>query len=168
MEMAPKVLRFFARRTDPQRAFDLMAETFAKAFEKRREFRGASHEQAAAWLWAIARNELAGFMRSRVVEMDALSRLELERPHPSDDELREVEWLTAVEEAQDHLDRALSDLPADQREVVRMRFVETLSYEEIADRLGVSQDVARARASRGLRALRHNEAVDQAARALEG
>jgi RNA polymerase sigma-70 factor (ECF subfamily) len=99
--------------------------------------------------------------------MSALSRLELERPSPNEDELREVEWLTAVEEAQDHLGRALADLPADQREAVHMRFVETLSYEEIAGRLGVSQDVVRARASRGLRALRENEAVDRAAKALE-
>lgn len=167
-EMAPKVLRYFARRTDDaQRAFDLTAETFAKAFENRRAFRGASQEQAAAWVWAIARNELAAFRRSRVVEMNALSRLELERPHPSDEELREVERLTAMEEAQDHLGRALEELPVDQREAVRLRFVEALSYEEIARRLCISQDLARARTSRGLRALRGNEAVDRAARALE-
>jgi RNA polymerase sigma factor (sigma-70 family) len=167
-ELAPKVLRYFARRTnDGQRAFDLTAETFAKAFEKRHEFRGANHDQAAAWLWAIARNELATFMRARVVEMSALSRLELERPQPGDDELLEVERLVAVEEAQDHIGRALSTLPPDQREVVRMRFVDALSYEEIAASLGVSQDVVRARASRALRTLRRNEAVDRAVRALE-
>ncbi len=78
---SPAILRFFARETrDPQRAFDLAAETFAKAFEKRHDFRGVSDDQAAAWLWAIARSELALYWRSRTVEFSAIGRLELERP----------------------------------------------------------------------------------------
>jgi Sigma-70 region 2 len=41
-QMSPQVLRFFVRRTgDPHRAVDLTAETFARAFEHRSEFRGA-------------------------------------------------------------------------------------------------------------------------------
>ena len=72
--MAPAVLRFFARRTrDSERAFDLTAETFAKAFEKRRDFRGHTDEQAAAWLWSIARNELARYSRTRKVELAAVA-----------------------------------------------------------------------------------------------
>src|SRR5271154_5533921 len=92
--MAPAVLRFFARRTrDSERAFDLTAETFAKAFEKRQDFRGSSDEEAAAWLWSIARNELARHGRTRTVELAALQRLGLERPNPTDVELRQVEEL---------------------------------------------------------------------------
>lgn len=166
--ISPSVLRYFANQTrDPHAAFDLTAETFAKAFEKRRDFRGTTNEQAAAWLWAIARTELARFRRSRSVEFAALTRLKLERPGPSEAELREVERLTTTEDARLHLARALGALPEEQREVIRLRFLDFLGYEEIAARLGVSTDVARARTSRALKTLRSNEDVHKAVHALE-
>jgi RNA polymerase sigma factor (sigma-70 family) len=167
-EMAPSVLQFFAKNVaDPQRAVDLMAETFAKAFEKRQSFRGETDLEAAAWLWAIARNELVSFLRTRRVELVAMSRLQLERPSPSDEELSEIEALTAVTQAQACVEQALGTLPADQRDVIRMRFAEHLGYSEIAERLGVSNDVVRARYSRALRTLRTNEQVHEALQALE-
>jgi len=166
--MAPAVLRFFAMRTrDSERAFDLTAETFAKAFEKRQDFRGTSDEEAAAWLWSIARNELARYHRTRTVELAALQRLGLERPAPSDGELRKVEELTAAEDVRDHLGLALAVLPSDQREVIRLRFVDELSYAEIAQTLDVSNDVVRARLSRGLRTLKASEHLQAAVRVLE-
>ena len=49
MGISPRMLRYFAGQTrDPQAAFDLTAEAFAKAYEKRRDFRGTGHDQAAA------------------------------------------------------------------------------------------------------------------------
>jgi RNA polymerase sigma-70 factor (ECF subfamily) len=167
-EAYPSVLKYFAGQTrDPHRALDLTAETFAKAFEKRRDFRGASDQQATAWLWAIARTELARFKRSCTIELAALGRLGLERPAPSDQELREVERLTAVEDLRDRLDQALALLPPDQREVIRMRFADHLGYAEIAERLGVSTEVVRTRTSRALRTLRASDHLQDAVQALE-
>jgi RNA polymerase sigma-70 factor (ECF subfamily) len=48
---------------------------------------------------------------------------------------------------------ALADLGAEQREAVRLRAVDELGYPAIARRLGISEQAARARVSRGLRAL---------------
>lgn len=153
-QLSPQVLRFFARKTrDPHRAFDLTAETFAKAFEHRQGFRGATDEQAAAWLWTIARNELARYERSKSVELAAVQRLGLERT-VSDEELRQVDHLIAVEELRDQLRHAVAVLPDEQQEVLRLRFIDELSYEEMAARLGVSNEVVRTRTSRALRALR--------------
>jgi len=167
-EMSPRVLRYFARSTgDPHRAFDLTAETFAKAYEKRHAFRGETDSQAASWLWAIARTELAQFRRSRRIEFQALTRLKLERPRPSEEELRRVEALSAWSQAQTQLNDALELLPAEQREAIRMHFLERLGYDDIAQRLGVSNDVVRARCSRGLKALRENVEVHDAVHALE-
>ena len=163
--MAPSVLRYFARRTrERERAFDLTAETFAKAFEKREHFRGHSDVEAAAWLWAIARNELARYHRTRVVELTALRRLGLERPAPSESELHDVEELAAAEEAREQVALALAALPAAHREVIRLRFLDELSYPEIAHTLGVSCDVVRARVSRARRVLRENEHLRAAAK----
>jgi RNA polymerase sigma-70 factor, ECF subfamily len=167
-DISPSVLRYFARETrEPHHAFDLMAETFAKAFEKRADFRGSSDQQAAAWLWTIARTELARFRRSHTIERAALNRLGLERAAPSDRELREVERLTEIEELQDHLEQALALLPPDQRVVIQLRFIDHLGYPEIAERLGVSTDVVRSRTSRALSTLRASDHVHHAVQALE-
>ena len=166
-QMSPQVLRFFVRRTDdPHRAVDLTAETFARAFEHRREFRGASDEQAAAWLWRIARNELAGFRRSRAVELAAVQRLGLERAL-SDEELLQLERLSATEELREQIQHALEVLPDEQQEVIRLRFIDELSYDEMAEKLGVSNDVVRTRTSRALRALRASAHLHEAIQGLE-
>jgi RNA polymerase sigma-70 factor, ECF subfamily len=162
------VLRFFAKQTrDGQAAIDLTAETFSKAFEKRQDFRGASDQQAAAWLWSIARHELARFRRSRSVEMSALRRLGLEHPTPSDDELRRVEQLIAIEDIRQRVRVALDTLSPDQQEVIKLRFIDELSNQEIAERLAVSHEVVRARASRALRALGANEQLQAAIEMFE-
>jgi len=166
-QLSPQVLRFFATRTrDPQRAFDLTAETFAKAFEHREDFRGATAEQAAAWLWRIARNELARSHRSRAVELAAVRRLGLERTL-SDAEVLQVEELIASEELRKQIGHALEILPAGQQEVIRLRFIDGLSYEEMAGKLGVSNDVVRTRTSRALRALRTSDRLHEAIERLE-
>jgi RNA polymerase sigma-70 factor (ECF subfamily) len=167
-ETSPSVLRFFAGQThDSQAAFDLLAETFSKAFEKRQDFRGTNDEQAAAWLWSIARNELARFHRSRSYEMLALQRLGLDRPAPSDEELREVERLIVREDIRRQISVALDTLSPDQQEVIKLRFIDDLSDQEIAERLAVSHDVVRARASRALRALGASEQLQAAIEMLE-
>jgi RNA polymerase sigma factor (sigma-70 family) len=166
-QLSPQVLRFFATRTrDPQRAFDLTAETFAKAFEHRRDFRGASEEQAAAWLWRIARNELARSQRSRSLELAAVRRLGLDRTLSGEQALQ-VDGLIASEELRKEIQQALAVLPGDQQEVIRLRFIDELSYEEMAERLGVSNDVVRTRTSRALRALRSSDHLLQAIERLE-
>jgi RNA polymerase sigma-70 factor, ECF subfamily len=167
-QMSPSVLRFFARQTrEGQAAFDLAAETFSKAFEKRADFRGTTDEQAAAWLWSIARHELARYRRSRSVEMSALHRLALERPAPSADELRQVERLIAIEDIRRHIRGAMDRLSPDQREVIKLRFIDGLSNREIAERLAVSHDVVRARASRASRALGASEQLRAAIEIFE-
>jgi RNA polymerase sigma factor (sigma-70 family) len=166
-QMSPQVLRFFVRRTDdPHRAVDLTAETFARAFEHRREFRGASDEQAAAWLWRIARNELAGYRRSRAVELAAVQRLGLERAL-TDEELVQIERLSDTEALREQIQHALEVLPDEQQEVIRLRFIDELSYDEMAEKLRVSNDVVRTRTSRALRALRASAHLHEAIQRLK-
>jgi RNA polymerase sigma-70 factor (ECF subfamily) len=148
-----RVLAFFAKRvSDSDTAFDLTSETFAKALERRRQFRGASRDEEQAWLFSIARTELLHFWRDGATEHAALSRLGVEVPALADPDLERIEELASL--LGDELIRdALTVLPDDQRRAVELRVFDDVDYETLAAVLEISVQTARMRVSRGLRAL---------------
>jgi RNA polymerase sigma-70 factor (ECF subfamily) len=152
---AKQLLIFFSRRIlDAQVAMDLTAETFAQAYAARTRFRGDTHEVAQAWLYTIAHRQLATFFRRGYADRRLRDRLGIELPPPGDDELRRVDDLAGTEAIRVALRDALQELSPEQREALDLRVVQDLGYDEIAARLAISEDVVRARVSRGLRALR--------------
>ena len=149
------LLRYFARQIyDPQLALDLTAESFAQAFMGRARFRGRTRAEETAWLQTIARRQLARYYRRGRVEREALSRLRISLPPASRDELDRIEELAGLDAARAAIREGLRELSAEQREVLELRVVRELSYEEVASALGISEQTARARVSRALRALR--------------
>ena len=162
------LLRYFVGQTrDLHLALDLTAETFAKAFEKRSTFRGDDDTQAAAWLWAIARNELAGYLRERRIELRAIERLGLERPQQPEDAPVALARIAGIQAARERIHEAVANLPADQRAVIALRFGGDLDSRAVGCRLGIPGDAVRARLSRAYRKLRVSPRVSEAAEALE-
>ena len=150
----PRLLAFATRRTfDADLALDVVGEAFAVAFERRARSRGSTREEAVAWLYAICRTVLNHQFRRRGAELRALRRLGVERPVMGEDERRRIEELAGLVNLRDAVGRELGSLPSDQRDAVRLRIVDELSYDDVAARLGISPQTARARVSRGLRAL---------------
>jgi RNA polymerase sigma-70 factor (ECF subfamily) len=151
---ARSMLVYFTRRTfDADAALDLVAETFAAAFASRGRFRGRTDEQAVAWLYGIARHQLAGWYRRGRVEREALARLGVEPPGLSDPEYERIEELAGLAALRTRVTDLLRGLAPEQREILRLRVEDELSYAEIAAAVGVTEETARARVSRGLRAL---------------
>ena len=151
---AERLLVFFTRRTyDAALATDLVGETFARAFEDRGRFRGQSDDELSAWVYGIARNTLREALRRGRNERRALARLGLPRAELTDPEIARIEELADLGGLRGSLSVALDDLGAEVREAVRLRVVEELGYPAVARRLGISEPAARARVSRGLRAL---------------
>lgn len=148
------LLRWFARRTDdPQAALDLWAETFAQALRGARRFRGTTADDEAAWLYAIARNQLATYLRKGYAEQRAVRRLGFEREPASEALLREVEERAGLPALRVELRAALAELSDETRQAVALRIVDEHPYSEIAARLGISEVAARARVCRGLQRL---------------
>jgi RNA polymerase sigma factor (sigma-70 family) len=159
---AQDVLVFFARRTyDPEAAADLMAETFAKAYLGRRRFRGSTEREARAWLFGIARRRFAMYVRRGKAERRALRRLGLERPQLVEREYARIEELAGLDAMRGTLAEHLNRLAPAQRSALELRVVRELPYPDVANRLGISEQAARARVSRALRAL--GSALDGAA-----
>jgi RNA polymerase sigma-70 factor, ECF subfamily len=148
------VLVFFTRRTfDPEIALDLTAETFAQAYVGWKRLRGHSREERQAWLYTIARRQLSRYLRRGRVERDALVRLGIQVPVAHEDDLRSIERRAELAELRGALGEELGRLSSEQRRVLELRVVQERPYEEVARAMGISEPAARARVSRGLRAL---------------
>jgi RNA polymerase sigma-70 factor (ECF subfamily) len=148
---AEDLLRYFARRTlDPETAAELTSETFAEAFASRASYRDEGVD-GVAWLYGIARHRLGRFFRSGRVDAAARRKLGMpERDLPSADYER-IEDLIDFAPIRDALVEALETLSHDQREAMRLRVIDELSYAEVAERLRCTEQSARQRVSRGLR-----------------
>ena len=149
-----ELLLYLVRRTaDVEVALDLWSETFAQAVAGRRKYRGKTEAEAAAWLYSIAKNQLARYLRRGYAERRAMQKLGLERP-PADDELVADIWQRAqLDATRAELSAALATLSEPVREAVKLRVVDERPYGEVATRLKISEQAARARVSRGLSAL---------------
>jgi RNA polymerase sigma factor (sigma-70 family) len=146
-----EVLAFFMRATQrAELAADLTAEVFAAALASVHLFR-PELGSARAWLFGIARHELADTWQRGRVEDRARRRLGLEPVSLTDEALELIDELGARPTG---TLRLLDSLPEDQRAAVKGRVLQERSYDELADSLRCSQSVVRQRVSRGLRNLR--------------
>lgn len=152
---ARELMGFFARRTgDPQVALDLLGETFLAAFAARARCVANSEEQRAAWLYRIAAHKLTDHYRRAASERRTLLRIGEGLRGLTEVEYERIEELAADDGLHDRVSAALMELSEEQGSAVRARVLGERSYVEIAGELGVSEQAARARVSRGLRALR--------------
>ncbi len=152
---ARELMGFFARRTsDPQLALDLLGETFLAAFTARARCAASSEEQRAAWLYRIAAHKLTDHYRRAAGERRTLLRIGEGLRGLTEAEYERIEELAADGELHERVSAALLELSEEQGSAVRARVLGERSYVEIAGELGVSEQAARARVSRGLRALR--------------
>ncbi len=151
---ARDVLLFFTRRTfDAEAALDLTAETFATAFASRASLRGESDVEAGGWLFAIARRQLARYFEAGSASRELARRLGVEAPVAGDEELERIEELAGLATLRAVLREQLTGLDAGQRQALWLRVVDEQPYALVASALGISEQAARARVSRALRAV---------------
>jgi RNA polymerase sigma factor (sigma-70 family) len=146
----PLIRGYLRRRLGghPDLVLDLVAETFARALERRRQY-DADRGPAVAWLIGIARHLLLDAARRGRVDDASRRRLGMERICFEQQQLEFLERDSASE-----LERSLARLPAEQREAIEQRVLDEEPYEAIAAGIGCSEQVVRKRVSRGLATLR--------------
>jgi RNA polymerase sigma-70 factor (ECF subfamily) len=128
---------------DPLQAQDVLQTVFFKAYRGLRGFRFQS--SLFTWLYRIARNECRNFLRRRpapCLPLDAIlgSGDEIERrPIPDAAAARDL-----------ILQDAVRQLPFKMREVVVLKYVEGMSYEEMSRTLGCAPGTVASRLNRAL------------------
>jgi RNA polymerase sigma-70 factor (ECF subfamily) len=147
------VRSWFRRQTGSDAAaLDLTAETFAQAWHALGRFKDLASGSGAPWLFGIARNLLRQYHKHNRIETAARARLGLATSF-SEDGFDRVDEADRAQSLRGALTDAVGALPGEQRAALELRVVEQLPYEEVAGRLGCSQNAARLRVSRALRAL---------------
>lgn len=120
-----RVRRYFLLRgLDQATAEDLTQNVLLKVYRQIGDLRGADHFYG--WLFSIARNELTSFWRGKqsrieTVELDDIRENEaagIAVESSAMPKIRLMEWLKALDPSE--------------RDLVLLRFVEGLSYEELA------------------------------------
>lgn len=125
----------FCRRAMPTRedAEDATMEVFVKVREKLSQYDAS--RPFSAWLYKVAANHCWDLLRRRKVRQDKetedLENLPLEHPDP--DQLEQLIEQRTSEEVR----KALDKLPARARMALVLRYYSDMSYDEIADALGV-------------------------------
>jgi RNA polymerase sigma-70 factor (ECF subfamily) len=146
------LLRFLARRVDPAEAEDLLGEVFRIAFERRSAFE-RDRDSARPWLYGIAANLVAKHYRSEARRLRAMARASALRASAArllDDDPAERAVASADAGALwPRVVDAIGALPEAERQVLLLFAWEELSYEEIAQALGVPAGTVRSRLSRG-------------------
>jgi len=123
------VLRFVG---DRETAEDIVQETFLRSFRKRREYRAIAN--FSTWLFTIAGNLAKSELRRRKrwrflsLNRDEESQTGFELP----DESFRPDLVAESSLADTQIQQAIAQLPDNYREVILLRDVEGMSYQEIA------------------------------------
>ncbi|MGH3914922.1 MAG: RNA polymerase sigma factor [Pseudonocardiaceae bacterium] len=142
-----KLYRLAARLLDdPRDAEDAVQEAFVTAWRRLEGFRGDA--AFSSWMYRIVTNRCLKMLSKRrpAISLDDLE----DRPGPdrgSPEQAAETGDRAAA------LQRALQNLPADQRACWVLRELHGLSYEDIADIVGSGPDAVRGRLHRARRKL---------------
>jgi RNA polymerase sigma factor (sigma-70 family) len=134
-------------------ALDLTAETFAQAWHASKRFKDMADGSGAPWLFGIARNLVRQYHKHNRIETAARARLGMPVAFAECEDYERVDERVAASAMGPALRVAVGALPVDQRRALELRIVDQLDYEEVAGRLGCSQNAARLRVSRALRSL---------------
>ena len=141
LDAAYTLARYLLR--DEDAAQDAVQESFLRAL---RHFSGYRGENARAWLLTIVRHACAtararGRREATFVEFD-------ERQHSEHHEAATPELFLVRSDASETFHRALETLSVNDREVLILREVEDLSYEDIALAIGAPIGTVMSRLSR--------------------
>ena len=136
------VYGYARRRVGAELAEDIATDVFTRAFDRRKTF-DVTRRDARPWLLGIAANLLRRHWRTERRRLEAYAR---------------AAGGAAPENAETRIEvvAALDSLSRDEREALFLFAVADLSYEEIADALGVPIGTVRSRLSRARSRVRHH------------
>ncbi|MET8141452.1 RNA polymerase sigma factor [Sphaerisporangium sp. NPDC005288] len=141
---ADEMFRYAARRLGAELAEDVVAETFLVAFRQRARY-DLARPDARPWLYGITTNVASQHRRAERRRTRAAARVAADRPGTFDERSDER---VAAQQLQPRLARALGALSARERDLLLLVAWADLSYEDVAEALGIPAGTVRSRLHR--------------------
>lgn len=142
-------------------AQDIAQESFLVAFKNLHELKDKT--KFGTWLYGITRNLCYTALRKKKIEPERLDDV------PPSEYANVVPMRPSFNEGEDLLDtllKRLELLPEKYRTLLRLKYMEDLSYQEISEMLDLNIDIVRSRLFEGRRLLR--EGMEKAWRVQNG
>lgn len=148
---------YLARRVGHEIAQDLASEVFAVAFRRRATFKD-HQDNARPWLFGVASNLLRNHARTELRQLRAYGRTGVDPIMPDAEE--DADQRLDAERTGPAIARALLCLREDDRDALLLFVWGSLTYDEIAQTLGLPIGTVRSRLARARRQLRELLAPD--------
>jgi RNA polymerase sigma-70 factor (ECF subfamily) len=103
-----------------------------------------------AYLFVISKNQAINALKKSIVELEKF-KIFADNPHLYEEEVDEKK-----EYQYSLIDEAIDQLPARQKEVFLLHRYERMTYQEIADRLGIGKESVKSHLSIGIKAVKSN------------
>ena len=152
-----RIYRFaYSRLRSAQDAEDVTSAIFLKLCKSLDSFRGEA--KFSTWIYTVANNAVMDSVRRRrpSVSLDADLRIDGDDsvPREIEDDAPGPDDRVADADFARYVYSKLDVLPPAQRSVIELRFFMELSYQQIADQLGVELGTVKSRLNRAIAALR--------------
>ena len=142
---AGDIARYATRRLGPGPAEDIVAETFLEAFRQRGGY-DMTRPDARPWLYGIAGNLIRRHHRDEVRELRALERTGVDPVAESFTERADARLAAGA--AGRAVAAAIASLDPGQRDVLLLITWADLTYDQVAEALGVPEGTVRSRMNR--------------------
>lgn len=147
-ENNPGIYRYAVRLLgDSNLAEDCVSETFSR-FLGVIQRGGGPRENIRAYLYRVAHNWVTDYYRRQ-----PLPELEIEEHEPIEPGINPAVEVSDILE-RERVRAAILRLPAEQQQIIQLRFLENWSHEEVAQVLGKSTDATRSMQYRAIGSLR--------------
>ncbi len=129
-------------------AEDLAQEVFMRAYRSLKGFKAG--KRFGPWIMAICANRTRDYLKLRGKRAEVIWDLDRSLRAPRSTPLERA----AARETLTRIEKAISELPEETQEVLRLRFIMGLDYQEVAETLGLALGTVKSRISRAREALR--------------
>jgi RNA polymerase sigma-70 factor (ECF subfamily) len=138
-------------------ASDLVQQTCLSVHKKIAEFDGHEPAQFVAWLRQVHERNIQNAVRDQQADKRAAEReVRLGDVDPRDPLQATPSQRVIRGEESDRLARALDQLPRDEREALRLRYLEGRTLAQVADEMGLTRDALVWLMKRGMKRLKAN------------
>lgn len=136
---------------DYDEAADLAQEAFLRIY--RMLDRYDPQKKFFSWMYRVAQNSCLNALSKRPANVIPVERAE---EYMADTPAGEPEQNYLNRELREHIDEAIAQLPDNYRDVVYLRYIEDLSYQQIAESLNLPVSTVETRLFRGKKQLQKN------------